>query len=42
MEEQLRQRDTGHNVQEENQKDSSEQREQERPESSNAPSRPER
>ena len=40
--EQLRQRDTGHNVQEENQEDSSEQGEQERPKGSNAPSRPER
>ena len=39
--EQLRQRDTGHNVQEENQEDSSERGEQERPEGSNAPSRPE-
>ena len=39
MEEQLRQRDAGHNVQEENQEDSSERREQERPEGSNAPSR---
>ena len=42
LEEQLRQRDAWHNVQEENQEDSSEQREQERPEGSNAPSRPER
>ena len=42
LEEQLRQRDAGHNVQEENQEDSSERREQERPEGSNAPSRPER
>ena len=42
LEEQLRQRDAGHNVQEENQEDSSERREQERPEGSNAPSRPKR
>ena len=42
LEEQLHQRDAGHNVQEENQEDSSEQREQEKPEGSNAPSRPER
>ena len=42
LEEQLRQKDTGHNVQEENQEDSSEQMEQEKPEGSNAPSRPER
>ena len=41
LEEQLRQRDVGHNVQEENQEDSSERGEQERPEGSNAPSRPE-
>ena len=41
LEEQLRQRDVGHNVQEENQEDSLEQREQERPEGSNAPSKPE-
>ena len=41
LEEQLRQRDTGHNVQEENQGDSSEQRGTERPEGSNEPSRPE-
>ena len=42
LEEQLRQRDTWHNVQEENQEDNSEQREQEKLEGSNAPSRPER
>ena len=42
LEEQLRQKDTGHNVQEENQEDNSEQREQEKLEGSNAPSRPER
>ena len=42
LEEQLCQRDAGHNVQEENQEDSSERREQERLEGSNAPSRPER
>ena len=42
LEEQLRQRDARHNVQKENQEDSSKQREQERPEGSNAPSRPER
>ena len=42
LEEQLRQRDTGHNVQEENQEDSSERGEPERPEGSNAPSKPER
>ena len=42
LEEQLRQRDVGHNVQEENQEDSSKRREQERPKGSNAPSRPER
>ena len=41
LEEQLRQRDAGHNVQEENQEDSSERGEPERPEGSNAPSRPE-
>ena len=41
LEEQLRQRDAWHNVQEENQEDSSERREQERPEGSNTPSRPE-
>ena len=42
LEEQLRQRDTWHNVQEENQEDNSEQREQEKLEGSNTPSRPER
>ena len=42
LEEQLRQRGTGHNVQEENQEDSSERKEQERPEGSNASSRLER
>ena len=42
LEEQLRQRDAGHNVQKENQKDNPERGEQERPEGSNAPSRPER
>ena len=42
MEEQLQQRDAGHNVQEENQGDSSERRGPERPEGSNEPSRPER
>ena len=41
LEEQLRQRDTGHNVQEEYQEDNSEWGELERPEDSNAPSRPE-
>ena len=41
LEEQLRQRDAGHNVQEENQGDSSERRGLERPEGSNEPSRPE-
>ena len=41
LKEQLRQRDVGHNVQEENQEDNPEQGEQERPEGSNAPSRPE-
>ena len=41
LEEQLHQRDAGHNVQEENQEDSSERRDQESPEGSNAPSRPE-
>ena len=40
LEEQLRQRDVGHNVQEENQEDNPEQGEQERPKGSNAPSRP--
>ena len=38
----MRQRDAGHNVQEENQGDSSERRGLERPEGSNEPSRPER
>ena len=42
LEEQLRQRDAGHNVQEDNQEDSSERGEPERPEDSNAPSKPER
>ena len=42
LEEQLRQRDAGHDVQEENQGDSSERRGPERPEGSNKPSRPER
>ena len=42
LEEQLRQRDVGHNIQEENQGDSSEQGGPERPEGSNKPSRPER
>ena len=42
LEEQLRQRDAGHNVQEENQGDSSERRGPERLEGSNEPSRPER
>ena len=42
MEEQLQQRDAGHNVQEENQGDSSERRGPERPEGSNEPSRLER
>ena len=42
LEEQLRQRDAGHNVQEENQGDSSERRGPERPEGSNEPSKPER
>ena len=42
LEEQLLQRDAGHNVQEENQEDSSEREEQKRLEGSNAPSRPER
>ena len=40
MEEQLRQKDAGHNVQEENQEDSSEREEPKRLEGSNAPSRP--
>ena len=43
LEEQLRQRDVGPNLQEQNQEgNSAERREQERPEGSNAPSRPER
>ena len=42
LEEQLRQRDAGHNVQEENQEDSSKRGEQERTEGSNAPRKPER
>ena len=42
LEEQLRQRDAGHNVQEENQGDSSERGGPERPEGSNEPSRHER
>ena len=42
LKEQLRQRDAGHNIQEDNQEDSSERGEPERPEGSNAPSRPER
>ena len=42
LEEQLQQRDAGHNVQEDNQEDNSERGEPERPEGSNAPSRPER
>ena len=42
LEEQLRQRDAGHNVQEENQENNSERGEPERPEGSNALSRPER
>ena len=42
LEEQLRQRDAGHNVQKENQGDSSERGGPERPEGSNEPSRPER
>ena len=42
LEEQLRQRDAGHNIQEENQRDSSERRGTERPEGSNKPSRSER
>ena len=37
----MRQRDAGHNVQEDNQEDNSEQGKPERPEGSNAPSRPE-
>ena len=42
LEEQLHQRDVGHNVQEDNQEDNSERGEPERLEGSNAPSRPER
>ena len=43
MEEQLCQRDAGHNIQEENHEGTSaEQRDQEKPEGNNAPSRPER
>ena len=42
LEEQLRQRDAGHNVQKENQGDSSKQGGLERPKGSNEPSRPER
>ena len=43
LEEQLHQRDARHNVQKENQEgNSAERRDQERPEGSNAPSRPER
>ena len=42
LEEQLCQRDAGHNVQEDNQENSSERGEPERPEGSNAPSRPKR
>ena len=42
LEEQLRQKDAGHNIQEENQENGSERREQERPKGSNAPSRLER
>ena len=42
LEEQLRQRDAGHNIQEENQGDSSERGGPERPEGSNEPSRSER
>ena len=41
LEEQLHQRDARHNVQEDNQEDSSERGEPERPKSNNAPSRPE-
>ena len=41
LEEQLRQRDAGHNVQEDNQENNSERREPKRPEGSNALSRPE-
>ena len=42
LEEQLHQRDVGHNIQEDNQENSSEQGEPERPEGGNTPSRPER
>ena len=42
LEEQLRQRDVGHDVQEENQGDSSERGGLERPEGNNEPSKPER
>ena len=42
LEEQLRQRDAGHDVQEENQGDSSERGGPKRPEGSNEPNRPER
>ena len=42
LEKQLRQRGTGHNIQEENQGDSSERRGPERSEGNNEPSRPER
>ena len=42
LEEQLHQRDARHNVQEDNQEDSSERGEPERPEGSNAPSKPKR
>ena len=42
LEEQLRQRDAGHDVQEDNQENSSERGEPERLEGSNAPNRPER
>ena len=42
LEEQLRQRGAGHNIQEENQGDSSERRGPERSKGSNEPSRPER
>ena len=42
LEEQLRQRDAGHDVQEENKGDSSERGAPERPEGSNEPSRPKR
>ena len=42
LEVQLRQRDAGHNVQKKNQENNSEQKEQEKPEGSKAPSRLER